>query len=77
MKDIYLLVKKYFKIVIAIIIFIAICIPFVLAYLYLRQQGKKIQIHPEFKIIDCKKEDVDALTDVIDIAKDILNRVQE
>lgn len=77
MKDIYLLVKKYFKIVIAIIIFIAICIPFVLAYLYLRQQDKKIQIHPELKIIDCKKEDIEVLSDTIDLAKDILNRVQE
>jgi len=75
-KEIFLKLKKYLVTILTIIIFIAICIPFVLAFLYLKQKGKTIQIHPEFKIIDIKTEDLIDLGTAIDEAKAILNGIK-
>ncbi len=67
-------IKKYSSILISIVIVILLTIPFILAYLYLKQKGKRLQIYPEFKVVDSKTEDLTDLQTAIDEAKEILNR---
>jgi hypothetical protein len=76
-KEVYSKIKKYIITILSIILCIILFIPLVLAYFYIKQQGKSIQIHPEFKIIDCKKEDIEVLSESVEIAKEILNKVQK
>ena len=75
-KQIYLKFKKYIITFLAIVLFIALCIPFVLAYLYLKQNGKSISIHPTFKIVDAKQEDLSGLSDAISEASQILKGIK-
>jgi len=61
-----------------IIFIIAIFAGIVFAVMYFRKSGKKLVIVPEFKIIDAKVDpNIDALSESIEIAKDILSKVKK
>lgn len=77
MKNFLLKMKEYLMIILAIAFIIIIFIGIIGFIFYLKNNNKKLQILPEFKIIDCKKEDVEVLSDAIDVAKEILNKVQK
>ena len=77
MKNFLLKIKEYLMIILAIAFIIIIFIGIIGFIFYLKNNNKKLQIRPEFKIIDCKKEDVEVLSDAVDIAKEILNKVQK
>jgi len=70
-------IKTYLVSILTIVFVIAIFIGIVALVLYLKNNNKKLQIIPTFKIIDCKKEDnLDALSESVGIAKDILLKVK-
>jgi hypothetical protein len=77
MKNFLLKMKEYLMIILAIAFIIIIFIGIIGFIFYLKNNNKKLQIRPEFKIIDCKKEDVEILSDAIDVAKEILNKVKK
>jgi uncharacterized membrane protein YciS (DUF1049 family) len=77
MKNFLLKMKEYLMIILAIAFIIIIFIGIIAFIFYLKNNNKKLQIHPEFKIIDCKKEDVEVLSDAVDVAKEILNKVKK
>jgi hypothetical protein len=77
MKNFLLKMKEYLMIILAIAFIIIIFIGIIGFIFYLKNNNKKLQIIPEFKIIDCKKEDVEILSDAIDVAKEILNKVKK
>jgi hypothetical protein len=77
MKNFLLKIKEYLMIILAIAFIIIIFIGIIAFIFYLKNNNKKLQIIPEFKIIDCKKEDVEILSDAIDVAKEILNKVKK
>lgn len=77
MKNFLLKIKEYLTIILAITFIVIIFVGIVVFIFYLKNNNKKLQIKPEFKIIDCKKEDVEVLSDAVNIAKDILNKVQK
>jgi len=64
-------IKKIFVWIIVAISFFGI----IIFVIWLKQSGKSIQIKPEFKIVDSKKEDTDFLSESIDVAKNILERM--
>lgn len=65
-------IKKYASLFIGFLMAVGVVILFVLSYLYLKQRGKKLQIHPEFKIIDAYTEDTSDLETAINEAKELL-----
>jgi hypothetical protein len=77
MKNFLLKIKEYLIIILAITFIIIIFVGIIAFIFYLKNNNKKLQIIPEFKIIDCKKEDVEVLSDAIDVAKEILNKVKK
>jgi hypothetical protein len=77
MKNFLLKMKEYLMIILAITFIVIIFVGIVVFIFYLKNNNKKLQIRPEFKIIDCKKEDVEVLSDAIDVAKEILNKVKK
>lgn len=71
------LLKDYLMTILAIILIIGIFVFIFIAVMYLKKSDKKLQIVPKFKVIDAKKEDnLDTLNESVDIAKEILNKVQ-
>jgi hypothetical protein len=71
-------IKQYLVTILTIIFVIAIFAGIVAIVMYLRKSDKKLQIVPEFKIIDAKVDpNLDALTDSVNIARDILSKVQK
>jgi uncharacterized membrane protein YciS (DUF1049 family) len=71
-------IKQYLISIFAIIFIIMIFAFIIFIMIYLKNKKQKIQIHPEFKIIECKQEDnIEVLSSSIDIAKEILNKVQK
>lgn len=77
MKNFLLKIKEYLMIILAITFIVIIFVGIIAFIFYLKNNNKKLQIIPEFKIIDCKKEDVEILSDAIDVAKEILNKVKK
>lgn len=77
MKNFLLKIKEYLMIILAITFIVIIFVGIVAFIFYLKNNNKKLQIIPEFKIIDCKKEDVEVLSDAVNIAKEILNKVKQ
>jgi hypothetical protein len=77
MKNFLLKIKEYLMIILAIAFIIIIFIGIIGFIFYLKNNNKKLQIRPEFKIIDCKKEDVEVLSGAVNIAKEILNKVKQ
>lgn len=77
MKNFLLKIKEYLMIILAITFIVIIFVGIVAFIFYLKNNNKKLQIRPEFKIIDCKKEDVEVLSDAVDVAKEILNKVKK
>lgn len=70
--------KEYLTTILTIIFVIAIFVLIVLAVMYLKGANKKLQIIPVFKVIDCKQDDsMDALSESVGIAKDILTKVKK
>ena len=67
---------KVLKKIKSYILFGLIIIPVIFIFIYLRSKGKSLQITPEFKVIDCKKEDLTGLQDAISVAQDILKKAQ-
>ena len=46
--------------------------------MYLKQKDKKLQITPELKVIEAKQEDqLDAISESVGIAQDILSKVKK
>lgn len=76
MKNFLLKIKDYLMIILAITFIVIIFVGIVAFIFYLKNNNKKLQIHPEFKIIDSKKEDIEVLSDAVNVAKEILNKVQ-
>jgi len=71
-------VKIYLITILTIIFIIIIFVGIVAFVLYLKNNNKKLQIIPIFKIIDCKKEDnLNTLSESINIAKEILSKVKK
>jgi hypothetical protein len=72
------LIKEYLTTILTIIFVVAIFIGIVVAVIYLRGTNKKIQIVPEFKVIDAKVDpNLDALSESVEIAKNILKKVNK
>ena len=72
------ILKEYLTTILTIIFVIAIFVLIVLAVIYLRGTNKKLQIVPEFKIIDAKVDpEIDAVSESVGIARDILSRVKK
>lgn len=70
--------KEYLTTILTIVFVIAIFVLIVLAVIYLRGTNKKLQIIPEFKIIDAKVDpNIDALSESVEIAKNILSKVKK
>ncbi len=60
------------------IVFVALIFGGIVFFIYnLHKKKKTLQIIPEFKIIDVYEENFSALEDSLNIANDILNRVQK
>jgi hypothetical protein len=71
-------IKKYLITSITIIFIIAIFIGIVALVIFLKKSNKKLKIIPQFEIVDCKDEpQLDSLTDSINIARDILSKVNK
>ena len=71
-------IKQYLVTILTIIFVITIFAGIVAVVMYLRKSDKKLQIAPEFKVIDCKQEEsLDAISESVDIAKNILGRVKK
>ena len=78
MKQFLLKIKEYLLIILAIVFIILTFVGIVFAVIYLKKQKKKLNIKPTFEIVDMKKEDnIDAISESVNIAKDILLRVKE
>ena len=70
--------KSYLISTFSIIFIVAIFVFIVLLVIYLRKSNKKIQIVPTFKIVDSQvDENLAPLTESINIAKEILNKVKK
>lgn len=72
-------VKTILTWVVAILIVTVLIVPYILILLYYRKQGKSIQLVPEFKIIDAKKETDEVLEEANQIIKkneDILGKIK-
>jgi len=71
--------KRIFFIILSVIVFLLVLVPWILLYIYYRKNGQQIQIYPEFKVIDVKNtEEVDLkiLDDSIKMGKDILSKIE-
>ena len=77
-KEVSTKMKNIFAWVITVLILAVLIVPYIVFYFYLRKQGKSLQIHPEFKVIDSKEEprQKDIKKAVIN-AKDILKKAKE
>jgi urea transporter len=72
------ILKEYLVTILTIIFVISIFVLIVLAVIYLKGANKKLQIIPVFKVIDCKQDDsIDALSESVAIARDILLKVKK
>ena len=72
-------VKTILTWVVAILIVTVLIVPYILILLYYRKQGKVIQLVPEFKIIDAKKETDEVLEEANEIVRkneDILGKIK-
>jgi len=71
-------IKDNLVTILTIIFVIAIFVGIVAVVIWLKKSDKKLQIVPTFKIIDCKQEEsLDALSESVEIAKDILKKVKK
>ena len=71
-------IKQYLVTLITLLFIVAIFIGIVALVIWLKKSGKKLQIVPSFQIIDCKQEEsLDALSESVEIAKDILKKVKK
>jgi hypothetical protein len=71
-------IKTYLTTILTILFVIIIFVGIVAFILYLKNNNKKLQIIPSFKIIDMKKEEnLDTLSESVKIAKNILLKVQK
>ena len=71
-------IKQYLVTLITLLFIVAIFIGIVAVVIWLKKSDKKLQIIPTFKIIDCKQEEsLDALSESVEIAKDILKKVKK
>lgn len=78
MKQFLLKIKEYFMIILAIVFIVVIFVGIVMFVMYLKQKDKKLQITPELKVIEAKQEDqLDAISESVGIAQDILSKVKK
>jgi len=69
-------IKKYTITIISILLVIILFGGILFFVYYLTKQNKRIQIIPEFKIIDAQDFNIDSVTQTIQVCKEILARVQ-
>ena len=72
-------VKTILTWVVAILIVTVLIVPYILILLYYRKQGKAIQLVPEFRISDSKKETDAVLEEANEIVRkneDILGKIK-
>jgi hypothetical protein len=70
------IVKIFMFLFIAIILFV----PIFLGIKYLKSKNKRIQLHPEFKILDIENNsgvDDDVLAEAVKIGKEMLDRIKK
>jgi hypothetical protein len=58
-------------------IFVALIFGGIVFFIYnLKKKGKTLQIHPEFKVVDVYEENFTTLEESLNVANDILNKIQ-
>jgi len=67
------------KILIAILLLIAFCVPIYLAVQWCKKNNKIIKIYPKFEIVDVVNEkeiDIDSAKEAVRISKEILQKIK-